>query len=224
LLQELDSLKALCSEFQVKLCLDCVSSIGAVPVDLSEVYLASCSSGKGLRSYPGVSMVFYDHGLSVGEHRLPRYLDLGYYAAQGIPFTFSSNLLHALHASVKRVPWEKRFAELRELSVWLRPRLRELGFTLVGHDHQTSAAVITLALPPELNSTAIGAAIQESGYLLSHNSEYLRRKNWIQICLMGDPAKEKLVSLLNALNRICFRRRMSKSAAEAAVSETRVRE
>ena len=215
LLHDLDRLKDLCSEFQVKLCLDCISSIGTVPVDLTGVYLASAASGKGLRSYPGISMVFYHHDLALGENRLPRYLDLACYASQeGIPFTVSSNLLHALHAAVKRVPWDKRFSDLRELSAWLRPRLRELGFKLIGSDKQTSPAVTTIALPPELNSTTIGAAIQESGYLLSYNSEYLRAKNWIQICLMGDPVKEKLVSLLNALNRVCFRKKVSRSTSE----------
>ena len=102
---------------------------------------------------------------------------------------------------------EKRFTELCELSSWLRPRLREAGFELIGEDSTVSPAVTTIALPAEMKSTAVGAAIQESGYLVSYNSEYLRRRNWIQICLMGDTAKEKLVSLLNALNRVCFRRR-----------------
>jgi aspartate aminotransferase-like enzyme len=150
-------------------------------------------------------------------------LDLAYYAAQqGIPFTFSSNLLHALHAAIKRVPWDKRFAELRELSAWLRPRLRELGFALVGNDAQTSPAVITIALPPELDSSRVGSAIQESGYLLSYKSEYLRRKNWIQICLMGDTAREKLVSLLNALNRVCFRRKAPKGMERNEAAEARL--
>jgi aspartate aminotransferase-like enzyme len=216
LLVDLDRLKALCSEFQVKLCLDAISSIGTLPVDLTGVYFATCGSGKGLRAYPGCSMVFYHHELSAQENRLPRYLDLAYYASQnGVPFTFSSNLLHALHAAVKRVPWDNRFAELRELSDWLRPRLCELGFTLIGDNTNTSPAVVTIALPPELKSSAVGAAIQESGYLISYNSEYLRGKNWIQICLMGDPAKEKLVSLLNALNRVCFRRKTSALAGAA---------
>jgi len=57
-LNDLPRLGALCSEFQVKLCLDCISSIGTIPVDLTGVYLASCASGKGLRAYPGLSMVF----------------------------------------------------------------------------------------------------------------------------------------------------------------------
>ncbi|HOX57384.1 MAG TPA: GNAT family N-acyltransferase, partial [Candidatus Paceibacterota bacterium] len=128
LLNDLGRLKHLCAEFDVKLCVDCISSIGTVPVDLRGVWLASCASGKGLRSYPGLSMVFYDHKIVPSAHALPRYLDLGYYAAlDGVPFTFSSNLLHALAAAVRRVGWEERFAGLVELSAWLRARLRELG-------------------------------------------------------------------------------------------------
>jgi aspartate aminotransferase-like enzyme len=121
--------------------------------------------------------------------------------------------LHALHASVKRVAWEKRFADLLELGEWLRPKLREMGFELVGDQTETSPAVVTIALPEDMNSTKIGGLVQEAGYLLSYNSEYLRRRNWVQICLMGDCAKEKLVSLLNALNRVCFKRRGAKVAA-----------
>src|SRR5438105_4568983 len=120
ILNDLERLKVLCSEFRVKLCLDCISSIGTLPVDLRGVFLASCASGKGLRSYPGVSMVFYHHDLGSAPSALPRYLDLRQYAAQSIPFTFSSNLLHALHAALKRVAWERRFREIQELSVWLR--------------------------------------------------------------------------------------------------------
>jgi aspartate aminotransferase-like enzyme len=215
-LNDLNRLKALCSEFEVKLCVDCMSTIGVVPVDLSGVYLASCASSKGLRAYPGLSMVFYNHDLASASQPLPRYLDLSYYATQeGVPFTFSSNLLHALHAALKRVLWEKRFADLAELSVWLRGELRGLGFSLVGDETETSPAVVTIALPEELNSVKIGGLIQEAGYLLSYNSEYLRRKNWIQICMMGECAKEKLVSLLNALNRVCFRRRGASQEAES---------
>lgn len=203
----LDALKALCAEFEVKLCLDCISSIGTLPVDLSGVFLATCSSGKGLRSYPGLSMVFYHHTVAPGLRRLPRYLDLAYYIAQqGIPFTFCSNLLHALQAALKRVQWEQRFAELQERSAWLRGELAALGFTLVGAGTTASPAVVTLALPEDLNSVKLGKLIEESGYLLSYNSEYLRRCNWIQVCLMGECSREKLVSLLNALKRAVARR------------------
>ena len=107
---------------------------------------------------------------------------------------------------------------LLEFNLELRGKLKELGFALVGDNTKTSPAVISIALPQELHSLKIGALIQESGYLLSYNSEYLRHRNWIQICFMGECAREKLVSLVNALNRACFRRQasLSEPAAEAA--------
>ena len=229
ILADLDALKTMCAERGVKLCLDGISAIGTMPVDLSGAYLASCSSGKGLRAYPGVSMVFYNHEIAPAPDKLPRYLDLGYYAEEsGTPFTFSSNLLHALHAAVKRVSWEKRFVETAEWSAWLRSRLAELGFNLIGNGPPSavallrrtgakmSPAVVTIALPPEMNSVKIGEAMQEAGYLLSYNSGYLRRKNWIQICLMGECTYEKVVSVTNALNRVCFRRHVSSPSVVAA--------
>jgi aspartate aminotransferase-like enzyme len=216
-LNDMAMMRSLCAEYRVKLGLDCMSSLGTLPVDLSGVYLASCSSSKGLRAYPGISMVFYNHdlgcerytsegGLSARAEKacLPRYLDLSSYAAcDGVPFSFSSNLLHALHAAVKRVPWANRFGQIRELAAWLRPRLRELGFPILGQDASASPAVVTIALPEEMNSVKVGNLIKEAGYLLSYNSEYLRRRNWIQICLMGECSREKLVALLNGLRRVC---------------------
>jgi aspartate aminotransferase-like enzyme len=200
--------------------MDCISSIGTMPVDLSGVFLASCASGKGLRSYPGVSMVFYNHDLTEGEKRLPRYLDLAHFKAQGgIPFTFSSNLLHALHAAVKRVQWENHFTELEEVSTWLRPRLKDLGFEITGEKTKTSPAVFTIALPETFNSVKTGDLIHEAGYMLSYNSEYLKRRNLIQICLMGENSKQKLVSLLNAMNRVCFRKMAKDAEAAAEVEE-----
>ncbi len=214
-LNDLTRLKSLCSEFEVKLCLDCISTIGTLPVDLTNVYLASCASGKGLRSYPGVAMVFYHHDVVPAPHRLPRYLDLGFYAAgQGSAFTFSSNLLHALQAALKRTAWEKRFVELIELSGWLRTRLHSMGLKLLGAEGQTSPAVVTIVLPRDRNSTQIGGLLRESGFLLSYESDYLRQRNWIQICLMGESSREKLVSLCNAIERICIRRRSAKPSLQ----------
>ena len=42
----------------MKLCVDCISSIGAIPIDLKDVYFASGVSGKAIKSYTGISFVF----------------------------------------------------------------------------------------------------------------------------------------------------------------------
>jgi len=204
-LNDLEGLMQLCRELGVRLCLDCISSVGTVPVDLSGVYLASCASGKGLRSYPGISMVFRNHEVQPSSV-LPRYLDLGSYAAsQGVPFTFSSNLLHALHAAIKRVNWQRRFEELREHSAWFRPLLAKLGFELVGDLSRTSPAVVTIVVPKAVSSVGFSESLAEAGFLVSYNSGYLRQRNWIQICTMGECTREKVVSLVNALQRAAHR-------------------
>ncbi len=214
-LNDLAALQSLCAARGTRLCLDCISTIGTMPVDLSGVYLASGSSGKGLRAYPGLAMVFYQHDAVPAPERLPRYLDLGYFAQQeGIPFTFSSNLLHALHAAVRRLDLEKRLVETAEMSAGLRLRLAETGFTVIGNGARTSPAVITIALPPELNSVRVGEAMHEAGYLLSYNSGYLCRKNWIQICLMGECSREKITPVANALHRVCSRERVASRVAQ----------
>ena len=100
MLNPLSPLQSLCAKRKIKLCADCISSVGVGPVNLEGVYLAAAASGKGLAAYPGLCMVFYNHAISHST-RLPRYLDLGWYAEhQGIAFTHSSNLVRALDDGV----------------------------------------------------------------------------------------------------------------------------
>lgn len=202
-LNDVDTLKELCAARGVRLCLDSISAIGTVPVDLEGVYFASCVSGKGLGAFPGLSMVFYHHEVSAEPTSLPRYLDLGYCAAQGgIPFTHSSNLLSALQTALKRYDSQQPFAEIVELSNWLRPKLRELGFRILAPDPHAAPAVVTLDLPGPTDSQQIGDQLQTAGLLVSYQSEYLRQRNWIQICMMGECSRQSLVVLLGELRKV----------------------
>jgi aspartate aminotransferase-like enzyme len=202
-LHDLDTLKRLTHNAGVKLCLDCISSIGTVAVDLSDVYLASGVSGKGLGAFPGLSLVFYNHDLEPGTRPLPRYLDLGYWAAQeGIPFTHSSNLLAALQASLKRENWSNRFEAIEELASWLRGRLDELGYTVLAAAEVASPAVLTLVLPAAISSKLVGWRLQKAGYLVSYRSEYLLKRNWIQVCFMGQFQREQVDALLSILSTL----------------------
>ena len=215
ILNDLGALKRMCADRKVKLCLDCISSIGTVPVDLSGVYLASCVSGKALAAFPGLSMVFYNHEIVPGPKPLPRYLDLSHYAAQdGMPFTHSSNLIHAVQAALKRTSWADKFGQIAETASWLRGRLRELGFQIVAPDAHASPAVLSIALPGEISSKSIGWQLQKAGYLLSYKSGYLLKRNWIQICLMGEWSRENLATLPDVLADLCAQRRARKTKGQ----------
>jgi aspartate aminotransferase-like enzyme len=197
----LDALKQLCAKHKIKLAVDCISTIGMVPVNLDGVFLATCGSGKGLAAYPGLAIVFYQHEIHPTP-KLPRYLDIGLYAkCSGIAFTHSSNLLRALDTAVKRVNWAEKHKEVAETSTWLRSRLRESGFNLIATENHAAPGVVTVALPQEINSCDFGAQLQQAGYLISCGSDYLRTRNWIQICLMGEYSRQKINELLYWMKR-----------------------
>jgi aspartate aminotransferase-like enzyme len=201
MLNPLPVVQSLCAKRGIKVCADCISSIGLVPVNLERIYLASGASGKGLAGYPGLCMVYYNHSIA-SNTALPRYLDLGWYAEhQGIAFTHSSNLVQALDAAVKQQDWERKFAEVADVSARLRARLRELGFRLLATGAEAMPGVVTIVLPAEQNSSDFGQKLQKAGFMLSYNSDYLRRRNWIQICLMGEYSNDKIEALLTWLSR-----------------------
>jgi aspartate aminotransferase-like enzyme len=201
MLNPLPPLQALCAKRKIKLCADCISSIGVTPVSLDGIYMATAASGKGLAAYPGLCMVFYNHTIAHST-RLPRYLDLGWYAEhQGIAFTHSSNLLLALDAAVERVDWAKKHAQLAEDSAWLRGRLRGMGLNLVSAETDAMPGVVTIASPGGQSGYEMAQRLEQAGYLLSYNSDYLRQRNWVQICLMGEYSREKLDGLLEAMTK-----------------------
>jgi aspartate aminotransferase-like enzyme len=200
---------ALCRARAISLCLDCISSLGVVPLDLSEVLFASSASGKGLAAYPGLSMVFHNHTVSTSL-ALPRYLDLGLYGsnteAENVngetPFTHSSNLVEALDAALEEVDWAQKFLQLSRDGVILQSALRQAGFKLVAEPAYAAPAVLTIALPAMTNSLLVGEAMDASGFLLSYRSSYLRERNWVQICLMGVYEQAMLDALVAKLQHV----------------------
>ena len=192
-----------CKEQGTKLCLDCVSSIGIVPVDLADVHLATGVSGKGLGSLAGLSLVFHD-GDAKACPRAPRYFDLSLYArSEGIPFTQSSPLVSALRVATERTLDRGGFSELHALSDWLRSELRAMGFSLLAADAVASPGIVTLVLDCPDSAAELGDALDRAGFALSYRSAYLRERNWIQIALMGECTRHKLELLLRAMRPLC---------------------
>ncbi|OHE88729.1 MAG: hypothetical protein A3G75_00475, partial [Verrucomicrobia bacterium RIFCSPLOWO2_12_FULL_64_8] len=202
ILNDVAAIGALCRENGAKLALDCVSAVGAVPIDLQDVWLATGASGKGLASYPGLSLVFHHDPIGSSDH-VPRYLDLGLYARNGVPFTHSSNLVQALNVAVGRVDWSKRFSDICTNGTWLRARLRAAGCSLVGERATPAPHVLTVQVPSHVRSDDVANVLERTGYIICHASGYLRERNWIQICLMGEVARESLPPLVRAIARAC---------------------
>ncbi len=203
-LNDLNAMAGICKRRSIRLCMDCISSIGVVPVNLDSVYLASGVSGKGLGSYSGLAMVYYNHPVHPEPERVPRCLDLGYFAARGgIPFTLSSNLLNALTAALEGFERGHSFHTTEHLSAWLRSRLREAGFKIVAPDAHSCPGIITLAIPRSIDTGELGRRLEEHGFLVSFSSEYLLERNWMQVALMGTVSQEPLEQFCLVLQSLC---------------------
>jgi aspartate aminotransferase-like enzyme len=200
-LNDLGLLREICAERGVRLCLDCISSVGAVPVDLHGIYLATGVSGKALGAPAGIALVFHNHEIRASD-TLPRYLDLGLYAqTEGSPFTHSSNLLRALYAAVIRIGKKGvPSAAVMEDAAWMRDELRSHGFRILAPDDVTSPAVTTVVLPRGVSAEEFGARLEDEGFAVSYRSEYLQTRNWVQICLMGSYRRDCLRSLVAAFS------------------------
>ncbi len=198
ILNPLGEIQALCDELAIKLCVDCTSSVACVPVDASRAYLASTVSGKAIGAYPGLSVVAYSHEIE-SDQQIPRYLDLGYYRAQGgIPYTHSSNLLAALHQALCLLD-TNRFDQIASASAHMRTQLQAAGIQLLNPAQESSPAVLTVQLDPSVSSITCGDAMADRGFLLSYRSGYLIKKNLLQICLMGHTNQAQQDRLLEQL-------------------------
>lgn len=189
-LNDIDMLRALCNRYDLKLCLDGISSIGSCDVDLKDVYMATAVSGKGIGSLPGLAMVFCREDVQSGNRQLPRYFDLAYYeASQGIPFTISSNAIYALNAALNNSDWQSRFANVKQWSEDLRRDFEQINIRVLADEQCRAPHVTTLVVPDTVSSLDIGKLLEDEGILVSYRSQYLVDRNHIQVCFMGECQK-----------------------------------
>jgi len=205
ILNDLHLLIDICDKYQIKLCVDCISTLGNVPLNLDSVYLASGSSGKGLRSYSGLAMVFYNHQIKPNSAKIPKYLDLATYSqSKGIPYTISSNLIYALKKSLESTNTNQRYLDMKEHSNYLRSNLEDFGFEIISDNKHSLPALLTIDLPKYLSSYEVGRYLEKTGLLINYMSNYFLERNWIQISLMGGCDFHMLDNLLSHLNKFCF--------------------
>ena len=207
ILNPMRELVALASQRGVRACVDCVSSLGVVDVDLRGVHLASSTSGKGLASYPGLSLVFHEHTPEPQPERLPGYLDLGHWASHdSVPHTHSSNLVAALSAALHAVT-EERMERVATHARWLRDQLGQLGFTLPAPQRGACPAIVTLVPPRGVSAFELGEDLDRRGFWTSYRSAYLVERGWLQVALISDPSRASLEKLVRVLG-VSLRRRV----------------
>ncbi|MFI5458505.1 MAG: aminotransferase class V-fold PLP-dependent enzyme [Isosphaerales bacterium] len=213
-LNDLAGLSEVVNRAGARLCVDAVCSLGAVPLDLRGVHLASGSSGKALGAYAGVAVVVAapDACAVPNPRRVPTYLDLGAaLAARGPQFTVPSPMLAALDRALDDYATPAaaatRYARYAELGRFVRSSLRTLGLEPVAAEESAAPVVTTFATPRGWSTHDFAAACRSLGYEVAFASRYLRRRGWVQIATMGEVLEDDLRPLFAGLARHLARSR-----------------
>ncbi|PEX82029.1 aminotransferase class V-fold PLP-dependent enzyme [Bacillus cereus] len=205
MLNNVDELNALCKKYQMKLCVDCISSIGAIPIDLKNVYFASGVSGKAIKSYTGLSFIFHNHIVKKNEE-IPAYMDIGMYEVNdSIPYSHSSNLIYALQEALKRFEDETAFVKIKETYAYIEQAITTMGLKLVSPKEHAAQIVLTIQLNERQCSKVVGDALALQGYIVHYESAYLQKNNWIQIACLNHYKERDMKRMLNCLHMCVFK-------------------
>lgn len=206
-LNDLPALVRLARRHDVRVVADCVSSLGAVPLDLGGVYLASGTAGKSLGAYAGIAMVFADARSlrRMDRGRTPSYLDLpAMLTASGPRYTFPSPPVAALEAALRDYAEPPlaaaRYARYARLGAYVRRRLRELKIAPLADEPVAGSVLTTFAAPGGLSATAMIERARQWGYAIAGESQYLARRSLVQIATMGAVTRRQVAGFFD-----CFR-------------------
>jgi aspartate aminotransferase-like enzyme len=206
-LNDLPELVRLARARRVRVCVDCISSLGAVPIDLGGVYLATGATGKSLGSYAGVAIVFA-HPEELGRLDMagvPSYFDIpAALENPGPRYTFPSPTLLALDAALTEYATppkaQARYARYAAVGEYVREELRRVGIEPLAADAWVCPVVTTFAPPAEESSADFVARCRSWGFAIGGQSSYLAERRFVQIATMGAVAREDCAPLFARLS------------------------
>ncbi len=185
-INDIDALCVLGEKYNTKICVDGISAVGNVEVDYSRVYLSTTVSGKGLAAFSGLGIVGFNHTITQPETAIPSYLNLYTYVEKSaIPFSGSSNLIHALYCSLDSLDWKARMENIKGSYVYLKEKFKGTSISLK-ENSEPSGVILNLYLPETISSIIVGDKMEQHGYQLHYRSNYLHEHNTIQVSLMSE--------------------------------------
>lgn len=190
----------------VRVCADCISSLGAVPLDLCGVYLATGATGKALGAYAGLAIVFADTATlgHLDTSRVPSYLDLPTaLASDGPRYTFPSPTLRAVDAALAEYAApanaRARYEHYAALGAFVRGRLRQAGLPPLADEACACPVITTFAPPAAESSAAFVARCQAWGFAIGGQSQYLAERRLVQVATMGAITRDDCIPLFEQL-------------------------
>lgn len=79
--------------------------------------------------------------------------------------------------------------------------LENAGFTLLG-DKEYSPGIMTISLPESISSKDLGDELRERGIIISYESDYLLKRNWVQVALMGEHTLKEFEAAISIVQQI----------------------
>jgi aspartate aminotransferase-like enzyme len=205
-LNDLTGLVEIAKRADCRVCVDCISSMGATAIDLRDVYLATGATGKSLGSYAGAALIFADGRQldHLNQNRTPTYLDLpAALRTIGPRFTFPSSTLLALEAALENFATpelaEECYLRYRRLGQHVRTQLRQLELSPLADETCAAPVITTFASPHEEASEAFVARCQFWGFAIGGASGYLQERRLVQIANMGAIRQEDITPLFEQL-------------------------
>jgi aspartate aminotransferase-like enzyme len=221
-LNDLPGLVRIARSRGIRVCVDCISSLGAVPLDLREVHLATAATGKSLGAYAGLAIVFADaRELTTADmSRVPSYFDIpAALANEGPRYTFPSPTLRALDAALAEycTPQQarRRYARYAALGGYVRRQLRQLGLEPLAPEACTCPVITTFTPPGEEASASFVARCRGWGFAIGGQSQYLAERRLVQIATMGAVRRAECAVLFDQLRRSLDREPKSRDTVES---------
>ena len=197
----------------IRVCCDCVSSLGAVPLDLSGVYLASGATGKALSSYAGLSLIFADPArlAHINSDRIPAYIDVpAILSSIGPRYTVPSSLMRALDAAMQVYSTpektQARYDHYAALGLFVRDRLRSIGLPPMAPEDVASPVITSFYPPGRESATEFVSRCETWGFLIGGQSGCLAEQRVVQIANMGAISRDDLERLFSRLETWMARR------------------
>lgn len=178
--------------------IDCMSTVGTMPLDLSGVAMATASSGKGLASIPGLAIVMSNIEPAI-KPACPVYLDLNHYkTAGGIPFTILSNQVKALNISARQKMQDEQYQLIGEYRKIFFNLLDDRSLVPFSNEY---ASVLTI-VPPKSMRPKLITYLHKFKHIISYESDYLKNRQWCQLATFSYYTEEQLRHVSNTLNHI----------------------
>jgi aspartate aminotransferase-like enzyme len=177
-----------------------------VPLDLSEVHLATGSTGKSLGACAGAAIVFADRRALQDLDRggVPSYLDIeAALASAGPCYTFPSPTLGALEAALEEYATLSKaqavYHRYHELGQFVRRQLCDLGFRPLAREESASPVITTFAPPDAESAEQFVQRCRSWGFTIGGESAYLSQRRLAQIATMGAVTLEMVAPLFACL-------------------------